>query len=98
MVRGLVLGAVAFGAAFMAERQLGTVLKDMKRYDKLRAMSGDEPLYRQGLRQLSSFVVQRAKQRTPDRTGLAPHGGGADSSLLGSLQKDAMRYVVMRSM
>ena len=41
MYRGLILGALAFAATVLAERQFVFVKKDIERYDRIRAMSGD---------------------------------------------------------
>ncbi len=52
MNRGLIFGAIAFAAAFAAERLFTSMTPDIARYNRMRAMSGQEPL----LKELVSFV------------------------------------------
>ncbi len=91
MVRGLILGTLAFGAVFVAERQFGGFtggfIKDIKRYDMMRKMSGDGPFYREmlksGTKMLSDFAASRQ---------------GGSGNMLRSMTGDFQRYVTMRSM
>ena len=52
MTRGLIVGAIAFAAAFAAERLLTSMGPDIARYNRMRAMSGQEPLFKE----MISFV------------------------------------------
>jgi hypothetical protein len=52
MTRGLIFGAIAFAAAFAAERLYTSLTPDIARYNRMRAMSGQEPL----LKEIVSFV------------------------------------------
>jgi hypothetical protein len=87
MVRGLILGGVAFAVVFAAERQFENFSDDVKRYDTIRAMSGDKPLVRQILTTVTDTLASFA-------------GSGADQAtdLIGSFTKDIVRYATLRSM
>ncbi|MGH7706425.1 MAG: hypothetical protein ACREM8_11680 [Vulcanimicrobiaceae bacterium] len=87
MVRGLILGAVAFGAIFFAERQFEHVKKDLDRYDSLRAMSGDEPFLKEQLNNLLGMFGSFGSARQSQAMGL-----------FDSLQGDLMRYARLRGM
>ena len=43
MDRGLIVGAIAFAAAFGLERLYASMGPDIARYEKMRAMSGQPP-------------------------------------------------------
>jgi len=109
MIRGILIGTAAFGAAFLLERQLGTVFNDVRRYDKMRAMSGDSSLAVEGLKVARNYVLHRAdraprgaKNVTPPAepesapTSSAQSGGGG--SIFGTVVSDVMRYAAIRSM
>jgi len=87
MVRGLILGGIAFAAAFAAEQQFEAFRKDIQRYDNLRSMSGEGPLFKQlgaqALRAISEFGVARESDA---------------KSLLASLTGDIVRYAQLRGM
>jgi hypothetical protein len=87
MVRGIILGGLAFVAVFAAERQYELLSKDIERYDKMREMSGDVSLFKQainsGLELLSSFGSSRR---------------GEALDFLASMQQDVMRYARISSM
>ncbi len=87
MVRGLIVGALAFAAAFFAERQFVALGKDMAKYNAMREMSGDSPLWREltdiGGTMLAGFSANRTD-------------GVRD--VFGSLTSDLVRYAKMRSM
>lgn len=87
MVRGLILGGIAFGLVFFGERQFETIRKDMARYDMMSEMSGDKPLWRKGLSMLMGFVSEFGASRE-----------GAAMDFFQSIQADAMRYARIRSM
>ncbi len=87
MYRGLIFGALAFAAAFAAERQFDAMSGDMKRYDKMRAMSGDPPL----LQQLLSGVVTMA-------TDFAGSKADEAGDLFTGMTRDLVRYATMRNM
>jgi hypothetical protein len=86
MDRGLIAGAIAFGLAFAAERLYASMEPDLKRYEAMRAMSGQQPI----LKELWSTIVGGTLSEH-DATRKA---GG----LLADLTKDALRYARMRSM
>jgi hypothetical protein len=44
VVRGIILGGLAFVAVFAAERQFENLSKDIDRYNSLREMSGESSL------------------------------------------------------
>jgi hypothetical protein len=87
MVRGLILGGIAFAAAFAAERQFEAFRKDIQRYDGLRSMSGEGPLFKQliaqGMQSLSEFGAARQSDA---------------KDLLTSLTGDIVRYAQLRGM
>jgi hypothetical protein len=47
MTRGLIFGAIAFAAAFGAERLFASMAPDLARYNRMRAMSGQEPMFKE---------------------------------------------------
>ena len=87
MVRGIILGGLAFLAVFAAEHQFGSMTKDIDRYNKMREMSGDPSLFKQainaGLDLVSSFSSSRR---------------GEALDFLQSMQSDVMRYARISSM
>jgi hypothetical protein len=86
MDRGLIAGAVAFALAFAAERLYASMEPDLKRYEAMRAMSGQPPI----LKELWTTIVGSA---ISDHDATRKAGG-----LLAALTKDALRYARMRSM
>jgi hypothetical protein len=44
MSRGLIVGAIAFVAAFAAERLYASMAPDIERYNNMRKMSGQPPI------------------------------------------------------
>jgi len=87
MLRGLMLGGIAFAAAYLAERQFESVRKDLTRYDRLRAMSDEGPLYKQLFRQGAGAISDFGTARQSDAKGL-----------LASLTGDIVRYAQLRGM
>jgi hypothetical protein len=87
MLRSLVMGALAFGAAFAAERQFTAIGKDLKRYDAMRAMSGDPPFLREVLKSAIAMIKEYGATRQDQ---------GRD--LLSTFTNDLVRYAKMRSM
>jgi hypothetical protein len=66
MVRSLIMGGVAFAAAFVAAQQFDIVRKDIDRYNELATMSGSPTLARKAittvLNMLGQFGSEREKQ------------------------------------
>lgn len=87
MYRGLILGGLAFAAVVTAERQFDSLTSDIKRYDRMRAMSGDPPLARQALDLLATYLKSLADARRP-----------AVMEVVGAFQNDLLRYLRMRAM
>ncbi|MDQ2908478.1 MAG: hypothetical protein M3R44_03905 [Candidatus Eremiobacteraeota bacterium] len=87
MVKGLIWGGIGFAAAFAAERVSSSLLTDLKRYDMMRAMSGDPP-----------FLVELGKMAGTMLMPIAGSRKGEAVSELSTLQSDLMRYVRIRSM
>ena len=87
MYRGLILGGIAFVAIYAAERQVEALSKDIARYNRMRAMSDQPSLLKQGidmgLELVSSFTSSR---------------GGDALDFFQSLQHDLMRYARISSM
>jgi hypothetical protein len=86
MDRGLIVGAVAFAAAFAAERLYASMEPDLKRYETMRAMSGQQPIFKE----LWSTIFGSA---IGEHEATRKAGG-----ILADLTKDALRYARMRSM
>ncbi len=85
MVRGIIVGALAFAVAFAAERVIAGMQKDIDRYDAMRKMSGEEPLPKEVLATVGSLF-----SGSMDKSAV--------SSLIDSLTNDAVRYAKMRGM
>lgn len=85
MVRGVIVGAIAFAAAFAAERVIAGMKDDLARYNRMRAMSGEEPLGKEVLSTIGSFVTGSVQ-----KNGL--------TAFVSSLTNDAVRYAKMRGM
>ena len=85
MVRGLIVGAIAFAAAFAAERVLAGMASDLARYDRMRKMSGEEPVAKEVLSTIGSLI-----------TGSMQKNGF--TSFVTSLTNDAVRYAKIRGM
>jgi hypothetical protein len=86
MDRGLIVGAIAFAAAFGLERLYASMGPDIARYEKMRAMSGQKPI----LKELFSYV-----------TGALGESGSAQDGakgLIAGLTSDVVRYARMRGM
>ena len=87
MVRGIIVGALAFTAAFFAERQVVALGKDVARYNSMREMSGDPPLWREFTDTASSMLSDFGASRSD---------GARD--VFASLTSDLVRYAKLRSM
>ena len=87
MLRGLIFGTIAFGAAVVAERQLNAIEKDVARYNAIRAMSGDPPLARQLASMARTFIIDYGAAR-----------GVTAGNLFTDFGKDVVRYALMRTM
>jgi hypothetical protein len=80
-------GGLAFLAAVFAERQFVAVTKDLERYDRIRAMSGDPPLFKQGLLVLRDMIGSFGSSRRGQATGL-----------IQAIQNDVVRYARISTM
>jgi hypothetical protein len=87
MVRGLIVGAIAFAAAFAAERLFVSVKKDVDRYNDIRAMSGDPPLGKELFGSVGNML-----------TGTVRKSGSGVSGFFGGITDDVVRYAKLRSM
>jgi hypothetical protein len=85
MIRGVIFGALAFGAAFAAERVFAGMKDDLARYDAMRKMSGEEPLAKEVLSTIASLI-----------TGSVQKNGVA--AFVTSLTNDVVRYARIRGM
>jgi hypothetical protein len=85
MLRGVIVGALAFAAAFAAERVIAGMKDDLARYDRMRKMSGEEPLAKQLVSAIGSLVTGSVQ-----KNGL--------TAFATSLTNDAVRYAKMRAM
>ena len=73
MIRNLIIGGVAFGAAVLAAQQLDGVRRDVDRYNDLARMSGSPTLMeklvvRCSTRSGSSVPIARSRRATSSRT------------------------------
>jgi hypothetical protein len=87
MIRGLVLGGVAFAVAFALERQFETIRKDLARYDRLNEMSGEPPF----LRKIAQSALSAISEYGASQQGKA-------ENFLQTVQSDALRYARLRGM
>lgn len=85
MLRGIIVGALAFAAAFGIERVFAGMKSDIARYDAMRKMSGEEPLAKELLATMGSLV-----------TGSVQKSGV--TSFVTSLTNDVVRYAKMKGM
>jgi hypothetical protein len=85
MVRGIIVGAIAFAAAFAAERVVAGMASDFARYDRMRKMSGEERIAKEVLSTIGSLVTGSVQ-----KSGL--------TSFVTSLTNDVVRYAKMRGM
>ncbi len=87
MFRGLMFGGIAFAVAFAAERQFQFVSKDIERYNRIRAMSGDPSLVMQGFGLLRDAIVKFGNSRRGQARGVVE-----------ALQSDVVRYARISTM
>jgi hypothetical protein len=85
MDRGLIVGAVAFAVGFAAERLFASMSKDLARYEKMREMSGEPPLFKEVILSVVGVV------------GDATIKSGA-TGLITGLTSDLVRYARIRGM
>lgn len=85
MDRGLIVGAVAFAVGFAAERLFASMSKDLARYEKMREMSGEPPLFKEVISSVVGVV------------GDATIKSGA-TGLITGLTSDLVRYARIRGM
>jgi hypothetical protein len=85
MVRGVIVGVLAFAAAFAAERVIAGMKSDLTRYNRMRMMSGEEPLANEVLSTIGSLITGSVQ-----KNGL--------TSLVTSLTNDVVRYAKIRGM
>jgi hypothetical protein len=85
MDRGLIVGAVAFAVGFAAERLFASMSKDLARYEKMREMSGEPPLFKELVSSVAGVV------------GDATIKNGA-TGLITGLTSDLVRYARIRGM
>ncbi|MBC5801277.1 MAG: hypothetical protein GIX03_12410 [Candidatus Eremiobacteraeota bacterium] len=90
MVKGLIWGSVGFAVAFGASRLVGTLTTDLKRYDMIRAQSGDGPFVFELLGKLPDLM-----SALPPLMDAASRESG---KLLMSIPSDALRYARISSM
>jgi len=98
MVRVLLLGAAALGVAVLIDRQFGSVFGDIKRYNRIRAMSNEPSVYREGFGALAGMLGTMARAQKGEDAALAPHGAPKDGSVIDVLREDFRRYATIRAM
>jgi len=86
ITRGLVFGAIGFAVAYYLERQLATGLGDMRRYDRLRAMSGEQPFLKEQFGHVADVLTSMLGQQTSSK------------GFLGSIAADIVRYAKLTTM
>lgn len=87
MYRGLIFGAIAFAVAFAAERQVQFVSKDIERYNRIREMSGESSLLKQGFGMLRGMIGNFGGSRRGEALGV-----------FDALKNDLVRYVRISTM
>ena len=87
MFKSVILGILGFVTVFAASRQFAGVGKDIARYNRIRAMSGDPPFERE---QLGALLGEARKRAFSQR------GEGRD--IFSALLNDVTRYARIRSM
>jgi hypothetical protein len=90
MVKGLIWGSVGFAVAFGASRLAGTLRTDLKRYDMIRAQSGDGPFVFELMGQVPALLVALPP--------LIEAASRESMKLLMSLPSDGLRYARIESM
>ncbi len=100
MYRRLILGGFAAATVIVAKRQFGHIGSDIKRYNTMRAMSGDPPLARQGFGMLIGYVKSLGKKQRPVSIPLANAKSQRPAlfELATAMQNDLIRYMRMRAM
>ena len=86
MNRSLIFGAVGFAIGYLVETQIASLLRDMTRYDKLRAISGDPPFLKEQINRILGVVTAFVGDQT------------SSNGVLGSIPDDIVRYAKMRTM
>lgn len=86
MDRGLIVGAIAFVAAFGAERLYASMSKDIAKYEQMRRMSGQPPIWKELFTTVFGGAVE------PSDTAVRATGFVAD------LTNDVIRYARLKSM
>lgn len=87
MIRALFKGLITVSTLAYAARQFSHLAKDVNRYNAMRAMSGDPPLFRSTVR--GTF--------DPRATNASAYQSGP-FVFLASLVSDGLRYLRIRSM
>jgi hypothetical protein len=87
MYRGLIFGGLAFAAVFVAERQFESVGSDVKRYNSMRAMSGDPALSQQAIDMIWTYLRSQMKTQRP-----------AIMEFTSAIQSDLVRYLRISTM
>ncbi len=90
MVKRLIWGGIAVAAAFGAQRMAGSLSKDLRRYDRFRAMSGDPPFVFEMIGKVPALLVALPPLIESATTEAA--------KLLTSIPSDALRYARIKSM
>jgi hypothetical protein len=85
MLRGVIVGAIAFAVAFAAERVYEGMKGDLARYNALRKMSGEEPLGSELLSLVTSLLTGSTQK---DGVG----------SFISEMTEDVVRYAKIRGM
>jgi hypothetical protein len=86
MDRGLIAGAIGFAVAFGAERLYASMAPDIARYEKMREMSGQKPIFKELMGMVTGPLSDSA---------LDPGGAGG---IIAGLTADVVRYARMRGM
>ena len=89
MIRGYVLGALGIAMGILIEAQFLSMLKDVARYDKLRAMSGEPSV----LQMVATMVFGSLAQ---DST--AAHGSSVRNALQETFVGDLIKYAKIKAM
>ena len=86
MDRGLIFGAIAFGAAFGLERLLASLGPDIKRYSAMRKMSNEGSITKELLGLVGGMIGSHGATQS------------AASGIISGLTNDVVRYAKMKGM
>lgn len=95
MIRDLLWGGLCFAAGYAVGKQLPSIKQDLEHYDRLRAMSGEEPIIQELGSRAAGFASMGLQLLRNQRLD-GPLG--AILSLIPGLRQDIARYGSLKAM